>query len=121
MSETINTNLPENNKNSRRAFYVRLTQDEYDKMKTMIKAFGISAPEIFRRALFEAETLTQPMFSKEDTLQMMAELNRQGNNINQIAKKVNSGLADGWSQSFNNLVRAYMDIRHIIGRSYGNR
>jgi negative regulator of replication initiation len=121
MNEKIEPNLNNEGKNSRRAFYIRLSEDEYNRIQTMVETIGITAPEIFRRALLDTINFVQPLFSKQDTQQIMTELSRQGNNINQIAKRVNSGLLTGWDQSFNNMVRAYMDLRHLIASSYGSR
>jgi hypothetical protein len=121
MSEITEAKINNEDKNGRRAFYVRLTEEEYKRIQTMVASIGITAPEIFRRALFDTINFVQPLFSKQDTKEIMTELSRQGNNINQIAKKVNSGFATGWDQSFNNMVRAYMDLRHFIASSYGSR
>ena len=53
--------------------------------------------------------------------QLLAALGRIGGNLNQIARKINSGLMTGWSQSFNSLTRAFVDLRHLISVNHANR
>jgi hypothetical protein len=121
MSEIVESNLSVQDKKSRRAFYVRLSEEEFNSIQKVSESIGLTVPEIFRRSYFEAINYVQPLFSKQDAKDLMTELSRQGNNINQIAKKVNGGFATGWDQAFNNMVRAYMDLRHLIGSKYGSR
>jgi hypothetical protein len=87
---------------------------EYKRLQSMVKATGLKAPELFRRALFSRMDLERPLFTPEQAKNFEAELRRQGNNVNQIAKQLNAGLMNGWSQSLNSLVRAYVDLRHML-------
>ncbi len=97
--------------------HVRFSEKELEIIQKMQQATGHSIPDLLKKALFRRVDLVRPLLAKEDVEKIMVELRRQGNNINQITKQINSGLMNGWSQSFNSLVRAYMDIRHIISEN----
>ena len=94
--------------------HVRFTEVELKRVQKMSQTTGLSIPDLLKKALFDRMDLERPLFSPEAVQELMTELRRQGNNINQISKKVNSGLMSGWSKEFNNLQRAYYDLRHIV-------
>lgn len=100
--------------------HVRFTESELAMVKKMQEASGLSIPDLLKKALFRRTGFERPLFSKEDAERIMVELRRQGNNLNQIAKQINSGLMTGWSQSFNALVRGYVDLRHMISVNHAN-
>lgn len=97
--------------------HVRFTEKEFLIIQKMQQTTGLSFPDLLKKALFRRVDLIQPLLSEEAVEKIMVELRRQGNNINQIAKQINSGLAHGWNQAFNGFVRAYVDIRHIISEN----
>jgi hypothetical protein len=100
--------------------HVRFTEHEFNMIQKMQQTTGLSIPDILKKATFRRVDLLRPLLNKEDVERIMVELRRQGNNLNQITKQINSGLMTGWSQSFNSLVRAYVDIRHLISVNHGN-
>ena len=77
------------------AMCVRIDATEHQRIKKMIAATGMSGPELFRRALFARMDLERPLLTPEQAKSFETELKRQGNNINQIAKKINMGLMAG--------------------------
>ena len=100
--------------------HVRFSEQEYARLQKMKATTGLSIPDLLKKALFNRMDLERPLLSPDDVARIMEELRRQGNNINQIAKQINSGLLKGWNQSFNALVRSYQDIRHIISVNRAN-
>ncbi len=100
--------------------HVRFTEKELVIVHRMQKDTGLSIPDLLKKALFRRVDLVRPLFSKEDVDRLMVELRRQGNNINQIAKHINSGMQQGWNQSFNSLVSGYVSIRHMISVNNGD-
>jgi Bacterial mobilisation protein (MobC) len=96
------------------AFCVRVSAIEYKQIQKMMKAQGLNGPELFRRALLSRTDLARPLLSADEAKVFGTELRRQGNNVNQIAKKFNSGLTEGWHQDINSLVRGYVDLRHLL-------
>lgn len=100
--------------------HVRFTEKELLIVQRMQRETGLSVPDLLKKALFRRVDLVRPLLSKDDVERIMVELRRQGNNINQIAKQLNSGLSQGWNQSFNSLVSAYVSIRHMISVNNGD-
>ena len=74
---------------------VRLTTDEYQKVKELSEALGVSIAEIFRSKVFRGEF---PEFRRERLEKicnhlpaLIREVNRIGVNVNQIARYCNRG------------------------------
>lgn len=103
------------------ALCVRIDATEHQRIKKMIAATGMSGPELFRRALFCRMDLERPLLTPEQAKSFETELKRQGNNINQIAKKVNMGLMAGWSQALSAINVNYMKLSQMLTVNYANR
>ena len=103
------------------AYCVRVDASEHRRIKKMTLATGMSAPELFRSALLGRMDLEQPLFSPEQAKGFESELKRQGNNINQIAKKINSGLMTGWSQAFAAINVSYVKLSQMLVVNYASR
>ena len=65
---------------------VRLTMDEYFALENLVKASGMSQQEYLRNAILENEIVNY-----DGIKEIIPELKRVGNNLNQIAKALNSG------------------------------
>ena len=98
--------------------HVRFSDQEAKRIAKMQEVTGLSAPTLLKKALFQRQDLERPLMRPEDALKLMVELNRQGNNLNQIARRVNEGVKAGWDSAFNSLTRAYVDLRRML--SVGN-
>jgi len=103
------------------ALCVRIDATEHQRIKKMIAATGMSGPELFRRALFCRMDLERPLLTPEQAKNFETELKRQGNNINQIAKKINMGLMAGWSQALSAINVNYMKLSQMLTVNYANR
>lgn len=101
--------------------HVRFTQNELRRLEKMQKATGLSIPDILKKNTFNRVDLERPLYEREHAEKIMTELKRIGNNLNQIARQINTGLMTGWSQSFNSLTRAFVDLRHLIAVNHANR
>ncbi len=110
-----------NQETSRMVCYIRLTPSEHQRLQKMIDANGATAPELFRRALFNRNDLEQPLCSREQAREFATELNRQGSNLNQIAKKINIGLYAGWYQSLTAVNINYMKLIQMLTVNYAHR
>ena len=75
--------------------YVRLTPEEYSRLESDARASGESVAEIMKRVYFSREPVVLLM-SKDDQKSLMGALGRIGNNINQVARVLNSGFRDGF-------------------------
>jgi hypothetical protein len=93
---------------------VRLSEKERARIEKMRQATGLSYPVLLKRALFERMDLEKPLFNRNDADELLLELRRHGNNLNQIGKKVNSGIRYGWNKSFDSLMTAYRVLEHKL-------
>lgn len=67
----------------------RATDDEYDYVKALADRAGLSVNKFTKNTMLNVKY--KPLkFSKEDTLLIAKELTKQGNNLNQIARSLNS-------------------------------
>lgn len=101
--------------------HVRFTEIEYKRIDKMRQSLGLSIPDILKKNTFSRFDLESPLYTREDADRVIVELKRIGNNLNQIARKINAGLLSGWSQSFNGFVAEIVRLRHEMGLNHGVR
>ncbi len=109
-------------KPSRFAFYIRVTEQEYNRVMKMCAAKKMTAQELFKKELLSRFDLEKPIyiFTPEQAKEFGVELNRQGNNLNQIAKKINAGLLEGWSRALDSINANYIRLYTRINLNYAN-
>ena len=90
-------NPPEKKKHSRQARYIRFTAGEYKKIEEDEVRSKKSAQELLKSAYF-SHGPTVILMTDEERDRLCTQLQKVGSNINQIAKKVNSGFALGFEQ-----------------------
>jgi len=100
---------------------VRFTDTEYRRIQKMKATLGISIPDILKQNTFNRLDLESALYTREDADLVIVELKRIGNNLNQIATKINSGLMTGWSQSFNAVWVDILNLRKQMGLNRGVR
>lgn len=105
----------------RKVCYVRMTDSEYKRLQKMMATTGEKGPELFRKALFSRTDLESPLMPLEDIRQLKVEMNRQGNNINQMTRQMNQDARIGWNASFDGFRRDYASIRNLILRNCGHK
>lgn len=100
---------------------VRFTEEEYDKLLALEKAFGISKTELVRlRVLHEAGRVVVNAMELIKVLDGIgAEMGRVGNNINQLAKHANTMRLMGavpppLADKFNTLLEDYIRVQQAI-------
>jgi hypothetical protein len=99
---------------------VKFTEAEYAKVKNMQLVTGLSIPTLLKKALLKREDLAQPAFAESEQRALITEINRQGNNVNQIAQKIHQGGLQSWGAEFNRLAIAYNELRRAIREKCGN-
>ena len=57
----------------------------------------------------------------ESTHSFLRELNRIGNNFNQVAKHLNAGLREGFDPRIDEIAQDLKSIRRVLEVRYGNR
>jgi len=88
--------MEQNTKKKRYATCVRLSEEEFLKFKDLAEKLGISIPELLKSTLQKRKLLP---CHKEDIQKLLVELSRIGNNVNQIAKRLNSGFRAGFESA----------------------
>lgn len=94
------------NRKKNKQIAVRVTEEEYAEIMLLVAKSGMTQQEFFSRAIRET-TITNLDGLKE----VVPEMKRIGNNLNQIAKKLNEGeganvTQDQWAE----LVRGYSEV-----------
>ena len=109
MSEPENKNSPK----TRSAFYVRCNPEEFQKLIQDEQATGESAATLLRRKYFTGKQLVL-MMPSEERKAWFSELKRIGNNLNQLARRVNSGFLDGWYEEFTQIAKTLSEIERRV-------
>ena len=77
------------NRNRNVGFHFFLSEQEAEIFEQKCKQLGISKSEFIRNCILYGSTVKKTMFSDEKADRIIYEMNRIGNNINQIAHFVN--------------------------------
>jgi hypothetical protein len=101
------------------ASHVRFTIIEWTQLQNDQAVTGKSIPELLKSRYFKNGPLATLMSPAAQDY-MLNELRRIGNNVNQIAKVLNSGFREGWNSALAQ-VRDDLDTlrRYVVG-FYGN-
>lgn len=97
------------NSKERRA-NIRFDEQEYIQVCSDARIYGDTVPAMLKAVYFE-RLPKAPKFSKEDALRILTAINRVGNNINQIARHMNSG---GSANSVNPVLTEVMEQLSIL-------
>lgn len=100
---------------------VRMTVEERDRLTALSSRSGLAAGAFMRAAAFgEAGPRAQRRASvdRASLLRLLGELGRVGNNLNQIARRLNSGEAASLPQ-LSEALGAYMGMRNAVYRALG--
>lgn len=112
------------NRSRKRKFNVYLLDEEWEILEAKKDEAEMTKSDFIRNVIMFGAAHKRTMFSKEDSQRLIYELNRIGNNINQIAAKVNSkGTVD--EIDFENLQELYISLLgayddFIRGKSNGD-
>lgn len=99
---------------------VRFTDAEFDRITEEAKTAGVSIPHILKLAHFTRRKL-KLLLDETERFFVCSELRRIGNNVNQIARRVNSGALEGWHPEFSQALEALAEIRRVVVEAYGSR
>ncbi len=73
------------------------------------------------KSVYFEKNLPQPTMSSDDAKVIIAALNRIGNNVNQIAKHLNSGIREGFNPTLDEIAGSISSLRTFVLGTYGNR
>ncbi len=96
---------------------VRFTEEEFKKLEAESQRTGKSIPILLKTTYFKKEIKTSP-FDKEDSKKILSALSRIGNNINQIARALNSGFREGFNKDIINANDELTLLRKYIGGAW---
>jgi len=100
--------------------HVRFTVAEFARLCEEALTSGLSIPVLLRNSHFSKRKL-RVLLSEPERRIWYAELRRIGVNVNQIARRVNSGLLENWHPEFLEAVKAITELKQILGGVYGVR
>jgi hypothetical protein len=95
------------------AVCVKLNPKQHSILKEASKTTGESIPEILRRS-YSKKPVRAPIVPRPEALSIMKELNRLGNNVNQIARRMNSGVYLDWHPEFKTFSNEFSRMYQIL-------
>ena len=99
---------------------VKFTAAEYEKISEDARVVGKSIPTLLKVAYFTGRRV-RVLMNKDDQKQWHRELQHWGNNLNQLARRVNAGLMEGWYEEFQKVNEALQRIKSLVVGAYGSR
>jgi Bacterial mobilisation protein (MobC) len=99
--------------------HVRFTTDEYRHIKNDADVTGTSIPNLLKRAYFVGAPLV-PLMRQDDKEMLMNQLSRIGNNLNQIARQLNSGFRAGFNEELSEIQKTFTRLVTFITSTYGS-
>jgi hypothetical protein len=99
---------------------VRFTIAEHARIRDEALASGLSIPTLLKNSHFKKRKL-RLLLSEPERRIWFAEIRRIGVNVNQIAKRVNSGLFENWHPEFLEVAKTLAELKQILGGVYGVR
>lgn len=74
---------------------IRLSDEEHERLKTNAETMGVSMSELIRRTAIYGQKMSPVTLDMEPIRKILYEFQKQGNNLNQLAKEANRfGMAD---------------------------
>jgi hypothetical protein len=98
---------------------VKFDDKEYTQIKKASKVTGRSIPDILRSSYF-LKPIGRPLVENSMAKKIVSELNRIGNNVNQIARQVNNGIYEGWHSEFKEFYQHYVKVCQLLS-SYSSK
>lgn len=107
-----------NKKNRKRnnQIIVRMTDEEKSIFDEKVKQSGLTQSEYFRKMALGENVYI--LASKEEMKELFLEIHKQGNNVNQIAKNLNSGIYVGASKDVKELNETYRELILKVTKLY---
>lgn len=99
---------------------VRFTDEQYDRIESDAKLSGESLPTLLKSTYFRRRKLTL-LFTHSDALSICNELRRIGNNVNQIARAMNTGAREGWYPAIEQAAQVLTALLQEVSGQHGVR
>lgn len=111
---------PKCNKRDHKRTTVRFTDDEFSRITADAKLSGLTLPQLLKRSHFLRKEL-RLLFGKTERHSVCKELRAIGNNLNQLARRVNSGIFEGWHKDFEEMFKKISELHQMAAGVYGLR
>lgn len=98
---------------------VKFSDAEYKALLEDTKITGKSIPTLLKTAYFTGRR-AHVLMNKEDQERWYRELRQWGNNLNQLARRVNAGLSAEWHPEFENVRNSLLRIENLVLGVYGD-
>ncbi len=102
-----------------RRLNIRMSEQELAQLKKDAEALGQSIQSTMKKIYFKA-SIYHPVFDKDGTDRVLAALSQIGNNMNQIAKKLNTGFAEGFHSHLTEALEGLQSLKAFVGGFYGH-
>ena len=99
---------------------VRFSDPQYRRLIAEARILGISVPTLLRNSYFRKMPV-KILMDHADRNTIFTQLARIGNNVNQIARKVNTGFHEGWHKEFSEAVQVLINLERYLVGEYGLR
>lgn len=117
--ETKSSQPPQLSRDHKRTT-VRFTDEEFERIEEESRVSGISIPILLRMSHFKRRKL-KLLFDEDGRKFICSELRRIGNNVNQIAYRVNAGVLEGWYDDFFKVAQMLAELQQVVVEAYGSR
>lgn len=98
--------------------HVRFTEEEYEGLLHDADVSGDSIPKLLKDSYFGRPRLN-PLMRHDDQIMLVGQVLRMGNNLNQIAKQLNSGFRAGFNEDFEEIRRMFTLLVTFLTSTYG--
>jgi len=105
---------------SRNVVYVRLNDQEMNRLVKEASDHNNTLPTQIKDGYFNGLP-SKLLFTREDADRIRGELRRIGNNVNQIARAINTGAREGMNGAFVEFQEAFKALENLVGGAYGHR
>ena len=104
---------------TRNAIYMRIPEDTMKEIERICKETGARPQQVLLSGFKNSNSAMLGSFGKS-AAQILTALNRIGNNVNQIARRMNAGVSWGWSNEFEKFSVEIEQMRRMLGTALGN-
>ena len=105
---------------TKRRTTVRFTEFEFNRIMEDAKTSGLSLPKLLKISHFGRQSL-KLLFNVSERHTVCAELRSIGNNVSQMARRVNCGALEGWHFEFTEVVQKISELHKMASGAYGVR
>ena len=99
---------------------VRFNSEEYERIRRDAQIIGESIPKLLKDSYFSRPILN-PLMRHDDLIMMVGQLGRIGNNLNQVAKHLNSGFRAGFNDDLEEIRQTFTRPLTFVTSTYGRR